>query len=99
MRRHELHRSTLSTLAHSVDPEDNYSGLIVKSVILIVFKTCSAISKVLLVKIENANSRERLIGLLTLPTDVMVERLSANGGRNEMVHNVQQRGLFWKHVP
>lgn len=53
----------------------------------------------LLVKIENANSRERLIGLLTLPTDVMVERLSANGGRNEMVHNVQQRGLFWKHVP
>jgi len=35
----------------------------------------------------NANSRERLIGLLTLPTGVMVERLSANEGRNKMVHN------------
>lgn len=88
MRRHELHRSTLSTLAHSVDPEDNYSGLIVDSVILTVFKNGNAIPKELLVKIENANSRERLIGLLTLSTDVMVERLSANEGRNEMVHNV-----------
>ncbi len=92
MRRDELHRSTLSTLAHSVDPEDNYSGLIVNSVILVVFKTCSPISKMLLVNIEDANSRERLIGLLTLPTGVMVERLSANGGRNEMVHNEVSSG-------
>ncbi len=65
---------------------------------LVVFKTCSAISKVLLANTKDANSRECLIGLLTLPAGVMVERLSANGGRNKMVHNVQQRGLFWKHV-